>query len=59
MSEEAKEKPYYCPYCHESDVSLIGIAETGEWVIRCEDCGKLYAIKNVTGKVKVEVRIEE
>jgi len=54
MSEKA-EDINYCPNCGEGNVSIIGQAESGEWVLRCHDCDLDWAIRNVTGHVKIKI----
>jgi len=58
MSEEEEWEPNYCPNCAEDDVDYLGKAEKGYHVLYCRGYGRVYAIKDVTGKVRVRIEGE-
>ena len=58
MSQETPE-PRICPFCEATDsFEAIGRGDDGTWYMHCEDCDRDYAIKDVTGKVKVKVEVQ-
>jgi len=57
MSEE--EEPCYCPNCAEGNTVILGKTKDGFYVLRCNDCDYDWLVKNVTGKVRVTVGVED
>jgi len=59
VSEEEYSGPNYCPECSSGDIDYRGSTDDGWDIIYCHDCGMSFAIRNVTGKVKLKVEIQE
>jgi len=57
MSEE--EEPFYCPNCAEGNTVILGKTKDGFYVLRCNNCNYDWLVKNVTGKVRVTVGVED
>lgn len=56
MSEE-NEEPSYCPLCADGENNIIGKTALGYWVLNCKDCHKDFLIKDVTGKIQIEIKV--
>jgi len=59
MSEEEEWTPTYCPNCAEDNIDYLGKVEKGYHIFRCRECDMAFAVKDVTGKVKVTIEVEE
>lgn len=53
-----KNRPRFCPYCGgEDELDYIGQVSDGSYVVSCGDCETEILVRDVTGKVHVEVKV--
>jgi transposase-like protein len=57
LSSENNDKPEYCPYCGYDAIDYIGQTPDGFHIIHCRECAADFAVKDVTGKIEIKLKI--